>query len=60
MKAQLQMLAPGTYQVRLMTEAGKELSALPVATVERGHFTEVKFDLPTHQLCVLKIVPSGK
>ena len=53
MGVELRSLAPGKYRVQLVV--GGHGQDLPAVEVKRGAFPEVKFTLPPHQLCTMKV-----
>jgi hypothetical protein len=58
MTAELRSLAPGRYRVQLSSDGRPLGTTTPPLEVERGHYPQVKFELPPQKLCVLTIAPS--
>ncbi len=57
--AEFHLLVPGTYQAQLLSEGQPVGAPLQPLKVEAGHLARLKFDLPQHRLCVLKIGPAA-
>jgi hypothetical protein len=54
MEAELYLLEPGEYDLRL-SEEGSESTAYETNLTVEGPRTRVKFNLPPRQLCVLEV-----